>query len=98
MSEKSYPSDAQDRFMVRLPDGLRDRIAEAAKANNRSMNAEIVARIHASFEQAIEKKYSNLEDQLNALRTENQSIHEKMTTISEMVVKIFDKNKKQKSD
>lgn len=37
--------------MVRLPDGMRDKIAEAAKANNRSMNAEIVARLQDSFEE-----------------------------------------------
>lgn len=35
--------------MLRLPDGMRDRIAEAANANNRSMNSEIVARLEASF-------------------------------------------------
>lgn len=34
-----------DKFMLRLPDGVRERIAEAAKANNRTMNAELVARI-----------------------------------------------------
>ena len=38
-----------DKFMLRLPDGMRDRIAEAAKANNRSMNAEIVSRLEASL-------------------------------------------------
>lgn len=38
-----------DKFMLRFPDGMRDRIAEAAKASNRSMNAEIVARLEASF-------------------------------------------------
>ncbi|MDB5822166.1 MAG: hypothetical protein JWR21_870 [Herminiimonas sp.] len=36
--------------MVRLPDGMRDRIADAAKASNRSMNAEIVARLQKSYE------------------------------------------------
>lgn len=39
-----------DRFMLRLPDGMRDRIKTAAEANNRSMNAEIVARLQATFE------------------------------------------------
>ena len=32
-----------DQYTVRFPDGLRDRIKAAAEANNRSMNAEIVA-------------------------------------------------------
>lgn len=47
--EKAYPSQQQDRFIVRLPDGLRDRIKETAKANGRSMNAEIVSCLQAWF-------------------------------------------------
>lgn len=43
------PSRGSDQFVVRFPDGMRDRIAEAAKAAGRSMNAEIVARLEASF-------------------------------------------------
>jgi plasmid stability protein len=32
----------QDKFNLRFPDGMRDAIAERAKANGRSMNSEIV--------------------------------------------------------
>lgn len=50
MADKQpFPSQQQDRFIVRLPDGMRSRIAQAAKDNNRSMNAEIVARLMESF-------------------------------------------------
>lgn len=38
-----------EQYTVRFPDGLRDRIKSAAEANNRSMNAEIVARLEASL-------------------------------------------------
>lgn len=48
MNDK-FPSDKQDKFMLRLPDGMRDRIAQAAKSNGRSMNAEIVGRLGGSF-------------------------------------------------
>lgn len=37
------PSKQLDQFVIRLPDGMRGRIKAAAEANNRSMNAEIVA-------------------------------------------------------
>ncbi|ROR26563.1 Arc-like DNA binding dprotein [Comamonas sp. BIGb0124] len=48
--EKSgYPSDVADKVLVRLPDGMRDGIKDAAKANGRTMNAEIVARLDTSF-------------------------------------------------
>ena len=43
------PSRTQDQFIVRLPDGMRDRIKLAADANNRSMNAEIVAALEDKF-------------------------------------------------
>lgn len=49
MPTKPYPSQTQDRYIVRMPEGMRERIAEAAKANNRSMNAEIIARLEGTF-------------------------------------------------
>jgi len=50
MPKQPAPSDLADKFMLRMPDGMRDRIANAAKANGRSMNSEIVARLEGSFE------------------------------------------------
>ena len=44
-----YPSQKQDQMQIRLPDGMRDLIRAEAEKNNRSMNAEIVARLEASF-------------------------------------------------
>lgn len=38
-----------DKYIVRLPDGMRDAIAKKAKAGNRSMNAEIVAILAAAL-------------------------------------------------
>jgi plasmid stability protein len=49
MSESSYPSDKQDKFMLRLPDGMRERIKAVAATNNRSMNAEIVATLQEKY-------------------------------------------------
>ena len=48
MSEP-YPSRLLDRFVIRLPDGMRERIAELAKSSGRSMNAEIVVRLERSL-------------------------------------------------
>lgn len=41
MTDKENPNFIE-RFTVRMPDGLRDDIAERAKNNSRSMNSEIV--------------------------------------------------------
>lgn len=49
-SEETKPTGrASDKFMLRLPDGLREKIAQAAVENKRSMNAEIVARIEQTL-------------------------------------------------
>jgi hypothetical protein len=49
MMGEEFPSRKLDKFILRLPDGMRDAIAASAKANNRSMNAEIVLRLQNSF-------------------------------------------------
>lgn len=43
MKEKPY------KFVVRLPATMRDQIAESAQHYRRSMNSDIVARLHQSF-------------------------------------------------
>jgi hypothetical protein len=47
---KPVKGRGSDQFVVRFPEGMRDRIAEVAQANGRSMNSEIIARLEASFE------------------------------------------------
>lgn len=56
-----------DKFMLRLPDGMRDRIKEAAEANNRSMNAEIVARLEGSFSSSNPELLVTIDEKIGAL-------------------------------
>lgn len=44
-----YPIQPQDKYVVRFPDGMRDRLKALAAENGRSLNAEIIARLEASF-------------------------------------------------
>ena len=39
----------QDKFVIRLPDGLRPEIAAVASRNHRSMNSEIIHRLERSL-------------------------------------------------
>lgn len=39
----------EDKMTIRLPDGLRDRINAAARANKRSANAELVFHLEQIF-------------------------------------------------
>ena len=42
-------SRTSDKFILRLPDGMRDDLKRIAKANGRSMNSEIIERLSASL-------------------------------------------------
>lgn len=44
-----YSSRTADKFVVRLPDGMREKIAEVARTHHRSMNSEIISRLERSM-------------------------------------------------
>jgi len=39
-----------DQYLLRFPDGMRERLRIAAEANNRSMNAEIISRLEQTLD------------------------------------------------
>ena len=45
------PGRGADQFIVRFPEGMRDKIKKAADENGRSMNAEIVKRLQDTLEE-----------------------------------------------
>ena len=49
LKQAIYSSRTADKFVVRLPDGMRERIAELARNHHRSMNSEIIARLEQSL-------------------------------------------------
>mgnify|MGYP003594400671 CR=1 FL=1 len=60
MKQAIYSSRTADKFVVRLPDGMRERIADVARNHHRSMNSEIIARLEQSLIQE-----DSLGDELN---------------------------------
>jgi len=56
----------QDKFMLRLPEGMRDRLRDEARKSGRSMNAEIVHRLGNSLDfPKFEDAGLNLDEELN---------------------------------
>jgi len=49
LMSSDFPSRGLDKFVLRLPEGMRDKIGVAARTNKRTMNAEIIQRLDASF-------------------------------------------------
>ncbi|MCJ8167987.1 Arc family DNA-binding protein [Atopomonas sediminilitoris] len=48
-AQNLYSSRTADKFVLRLPQGMRDRIAEVARQRHRSMNSEIINRLEQSL-------------------------------------------------
>jgi hypothetical protein len=88
---QAFPSDAADKFMVRFPDGMRDRINEAAKAAGRSMNAEIVARLASTFkpeQQTLDLGMAPLSDAIHDLKEEMKAHHALIASLMEGGAKV----------
>lgn len=47
-------SRTADKFVVRLPDGMREKISEVARIHHRSMNSEIICRLEDSLAQDLD--------------------------------------------
>lgn len=59
MSHFNNQSRNADKFVIRLPDGMREKIAEIAAGNHRSMNSEIVNHLHGLIDEATPIKTSS---------------------------------------
>ncbi|OKP02620.1 Arc family DNA-binding protein [Xenorhabdus eapokensis] len=79
---------AQDKFMLRLPDGMREAIAESAKQNGRSMNSEIIAALETWLDpekQALpvdrEAEFKSIIDRNNEALEQLLEMYEKFITV-----------------
>lgn len=84
MKKELPPSRTADQYVLRFPDGMRDRIAEIAKTNGRSMNSEIIARLQTSFE--LPENTSSSEMLLEMRRTQ---LHLELNTASSQLGYLF---------
>lgn len=76
-------------YNLRLPPELKDKIAESAKELNRSMNADIVARLEQSFEKPI-----TTEHEVNDLRELLKQSIENNKKYFQMIEELLKKSEK----
>lgn len=71
-------SREQDKFVLRLPDGLRPRIASVSQENHRSMNSEIIYRIerYLTLELALYENKQVITQLLNRITELEAKAHE----------------------
>ncbi|MBI0002302.1 Arc family DNA-binding protein [Bartonella sp. W8122] len=75
-------TNASDKFIIRLPDGMRDRIKTDAEQHGRTMNAEIIARLEVFTDSP-----SN-SDRLDELRQTLIKHDEKLDKLADMLGKL----------
>lgn len=90
------PSRQQDKFVLRMPDGMRDRIAKEAESNGRSMNAEIVQRLEASFRRSVDDEQvlefsKKMESALKSANEEASAAKVGAAVSSSLLVSVLDR-------
>ena len=81
------PSRKLDQYIVRFPDGMRDRLKLEASINKRSLNAEIVARLSESLNSDVPPSFATDEIRRARARGEEPSI-----SIEDVVANTFRRN------
>lgn len=79
------PSKLLDQFVLRLPDGMRDRIKRAAEINNRSMNAEIVATLEEKYPALVEGAVAQVDEVIQELKRGPQPPSAKALAVLELL-------------
>lgn len=74
MSDQS-PSRLLDKIIIRVPDGMRDRIKRVADSNNRSVNAELLVLLERTYpdESAIDEYLRDIAGIVGKLPAENRT-------------------------
>lgn len=86
MSPQQSESRELDKVIVRLPDGMRDKLKEAAAKNNRSMNAEIVDRLESSVVNAkLIDDYRLAEERLMEQARTEQELRKQITLLEDQI-------------
>jgi plasmid stability protein len=83
MARGDFPSSKQDQFVLRFPDGMRDRIKAVADRNGRSMNAEIIARLEQSI--GFEEVYGTLEEVMLGVWKDIEELQRKVSDHDEVI-------------
>lgn len=82
------PQD-QDKYVLRFPDGMRDRLKDEAAKNGRSLNAEIVFRLAQTLEEvgAIDfNEELGFMDEIDALRGELDRVKKAITRADNLLL------------
>jgi hypothetical protein len=86
--EPRRPGRGSQQFVLRLPDGMRDKLHEFARVNGRSANAEIVGRLEKSMVDSSDLE--TLKAEVAALRNSNNLFQAAMADLENLQTNFAD--------
>ena len=75
------PSRTADRIIIRLPDGMRDRLHARAEANGRSLTAEVVDMLERAMGSDGRERLETLRAKLETMRARRESLSRGMAEL-----------------
>lgn len=77
-------------FRLRLPEDIKNRVQEAAEANHRSMTAEIISRLEASFAPEAPELASGLAEAVSIIERQKDIIDRQGAQIEKILSEIIE--------
>jgi plasmid stability protein len=84
MTDKK-PIREHDRFIVRLPDGMKDLLASRAQLKNQSMNSEIIEILSKNLKFGREGEIATVRTRLNLLRAVRLNLRQNMADVDHKI-------------
>ncbi|WP_084391160.1 Arc family DNA-binding protein [Novosphingobium capsulatum] len=83
------PVRDQDTILIRVPDGMKDQVAQRAAANGRSMSAEIVSILTELFEFPDELAIRSLISQQETLKAEEKRLKKELDDCQKRLIAVM---------
>lgn len=74
MGDRRKPVREMDTIITRLPDGMKDRLAQRARISGRSMNSEVLSIIERALDEPSEVRFQELESVLEDINREGAEL------------------------
>ncbi len=88
MTEKSYYEQTDAQFKIRLPHELKDKIRASADRHNRTMTADIVARLEQSFEITQAPTQQDVLVMMEKVQEQQRHINERQQQLDDQVERL----------
>lgn len=89
--KRDKPVREMDAMLIRMPDGMKETIAQRARSNGRSASAEVVAILKASLGEPNELELRELKDELKAIQRQRHDLEGSIEGVDRRMYALIDR-------